>query len=377
LNIVDPIFHQARMNPGGLAICAPGTRIESVNYATLVHVINNIARRVLWEGVRREDVVALSLKDPILHFAFALALARVGIASVTAPASGLPTTLRVNAVIAEGGAVVGHTGRVLAADFSWMDGDGKPLFDPDLHRTEGDKTCRIEFGQDQARAVALSHDLLIRRGDTLQHSGSFGSSQRLYCDLASGSTRVFELMLHTLSRGGTIFLGDDPEVTGQAFGLYKVQAMFARSDRLAAYLNFFEARRDIQHRFDCVTVADSIGKELGDRVRMRMAPLLYTSYSTVEAGTLAVAPVHRIEHVPGAVGWELPGVRIEIASRSGAPAAAGKEGRVQVQSPHAAPDYPGEGAAPRGGDGYLETGDVGFLTGDRLLVILGRTAPRG
>jgi acyl-coenzyme A synthetase/AMP-(fatty) acid ligase len=376
LNIVDPVFHQGRMNPGGLAICVPGARIESVNYATLVHVINNIARRVLWEGVRREDVVALSLKDPILHFAFALALARVGIASVTAPASGLPTTLHLNAAIADGGAVIGHTGRVLAADFSWMDGDGKPLSDPGLRRIQGDETCRIEFGKDQARAVALSHDLLVRRGDALQHSGSFGSSQRLYCDLASDAARVFELMLHTLSRGGTIFLGDDPEVTGQAFGLYKVQAMFARSDRLAAYLKFFEARRDIQQRFDCVTVADPIGKEVADRVRMRMAPLLYASYSTAEAGTIALAPMHRIEHVPGAVGWELPGVRIEIADRSGAPAAAGKEGRVRVRSPYAAPDYPGEAAARQGGDGYLETGDVGFLTEDRLLVILGRDEPR-
>ena len=313
--------------------------------------------------------MAVSLKDPILHFTVALALARIGIASVTAPASGLPATLRVNAVIADG-AAIGHAGQVLAADLSWMEGDGKPLSDPDLYRTQGNETCRIEFGQDQASAVALSHDLLVRRGNALQHSGSLGSSQRLYCDLASGSAWVFELMLNTLSRGGTIFLGDDPEVTAQAFGLYKVQAMFARSgDRLADYLKFFEARRDIQHRFDCVTAADPVGKEVGDRVRMRMAPLLYTSYSTVHAGAIAVAPVHRIEHVPGAVGWELPGSsESEIAGRSGAPAAAGKEGRVRIQSPYAAPDYQGGGYAPRGGDGYLETGDLGFLTEDRLLV---------
>ena len=358
------------MNPSGVAICAPGARIESVNYATLVHVINNVARRMLWEMLKRGDVVALSIKDPILHFAVALALARIGIASITAPARGLPRTVHINAVIADSITAVGHAGRVLTADFGWMDGDGKPLSDLDLYRTEGTETCRIEFEEVEARAIALSHDLLLRRSDAAHRIGSLGNAKRVYCDLASG--RTFELMLHTLSRGGTIFFGDDPEAMSQAFGLYRIQTMFARSDRLASYLKFFEMRGDIQHRFECVTAADPISKEFSERVRMRMAPLLFTSYSTVQAGTIASAPAHRIEHVPGAVGWEVPGVEVEIVDRTGAHAAPGKEGRVRVRSSYAAPDYPAEGVALRG-DGYLETGDVGFLTEDRLLVILGRT----
>jgi hypothetical protein len=375
LNIVDPVLHALRMNPGGLAICAPGAKIESVNYATLVQIINNIGRRALWEGLKRGDVAALSLKDPVLRFTVALALARIGIASVTVPARGLPGTLRVTAFIADGVTVAGHAGRVLAADFGWMDGDGKPLSDLSLYRTQGNETFRIEFGDVDARPVALSHDVMLRRSDATDRVGSFGTGKRVYCDLASGSARTFELMLHTLSRGGTIFLGDDPEAMAQAFGLYRIQTMFARSDRLATYLKFFEERGDIQYRFDSVTVADPVSREFGDRIRLRMAPLLFVSYSNVEAGTIAIAPAHRIEHVPGAVGWELPGVRIEIAGPSGAPAAPGKEGTVRVQTPYAARDYP-PGGAP-GEAGLLETGDTGFLTEDRLLVIPGRAGRRG
>jgi acyl-coenzyme A synthetase/AMP-(fatty) acid ligase len=374
LNVVDAVLHQARMNPGGLAICAPGAKIESVSYATLARVINNIGRRALWEGLRRGDLVALALKDAVLQFAVALALARVGIVTITPPASGLPPTLRVAAVIADGAVDFEHAARALAANFGWMDGDGEPLADPNLYRTQDGDICRIELGRDETRAVALSHNLLIRRTDAVQRAGSLEGS-RLYCDLASGSARIFELLLHTLSRGGTIFFGDDPEQVAQAFGLYRIRAIFAGPDRLVTYLRFLEARDDVQHRFDRVCFDGPVSVEVSERIRMRMGSLLYSSYWTVESGTIAVAPMHRVGHVPGAVGWEVPGAKVEIADRSGKPMPAGEQGRVRVRSPYATQSFLGEGVAPQN-DGYLDTGDAGLLTDDRLLVILGRAEAR-
>jgi hypothetical protein len=305
-----------------------------------------------------------------------LALARVGIVTIAPPATGLPRTLRIAAIIADAAVHFEHGARVLAADFGWMDGDGKPLADPDLYRTQDGDICRIELGPDQTRAVALSHDLLIRRSDAAQRAGSFETSRRLYCDLASGSVRIFELLLSTLSRGATIFFGDDPEEMAQAFGLYRIRAIFAGPDRLVDYLRFLEARDDVQHRFDCVCFDGPVGVEVSERVRMRMGSLLYSSYWRVESGTIAVAPMHRIGHVPGAVGWEVPGAKVEIADQSGKPMPAGKEGRVRVRTPYAAQNYSGEGAGPQN-DGYLDTGDAGLLTDDRLLVILGRAEARG
>lgn len=41
MNIVDPIFVQAKNKPSELALCAPGTDFNLVSYARLQRIVNN------------------------------------------------------------------------------------------------------------------------------------------------------------------------------------------------------------------------------------------------------------------------------------------------------------------------------------------------
>jgi hypothetical protein len=73
MNIVEPIFFQAKLQPGTPALCAQG--IDVVSYERLLVQINNIAHRAQANGLSRGNVVALSIDQPLPHAVVILGLA--------------------------------------------------------------------------------------------------------------------------------------------------------------------------------------------------------------------------------------------------------------------------------------------------------------
>jgi 3-phosphoshikimate 1-carboxyvinyltransferase len=76
-----------------------------------------------------------------------------------------------------------------------------------------------------------------------------------------------------------------------------------------------------------------------------------------------------IADVKGAVGYVMPSVKVEIVDSAGRILAPGKEGFVRVRSPVFAINM----ATTKSTDEWFYTGDVGWVTEDGLLCIVGRT----
>jgi long-chain acyl-CoA synthetase len=89
---------------------------------------------------------------------------------------------------------------------------------------------------------------------------------------------------------------------------------------------------------------------------------------------VAFGPAHVFGHIPGAVGYIVPGVTVDILDGDGRPLPPGKEGRVAIRSPRQATGYVGdpETTAQIFRDGAFHPGDLGYVTAESLLVITGR-----
>src|SRR5881296_1203876 len=98
MNVVDPFIFQAKLNPDAIAICAPGSQPESVTYEWLNRTMNNIGHRAMSLGLKRGDTVAILVADKIFHVALVLALARLGIITVSARSRRLPPELGITAL---------------------------------------------------------------------------------------------------------------------------------------------------------------------------------------------------------------------------------------------------------------------------------------
>jgi malonyl-CoA/methylmalonyl-CoA synthetase len=78
---------------------------------------------------------------------------------------------------------------------------------------------------------------------------------------------------------------------------------------------------------------------------------------------------------PGTVGLPLPGVEIRVTGEGRAPLPAGETGMVEVRGPNVFPGYwnlPEKTAEELGPDGWFITGDLGVISEDGYLSIVGR-----
>lgn len=109
----------------------------------------------------------------------------------------------------------------------------------------------------------------------------------------------------------------------------------------------------------------------------RFGPILAQTYGSIEATNICVIGADELADPRrrGTVGRPAPGVEVAVRDDEGRDLPAGVEGEVWVRSGGVMPGYvdaPAETAAVLR-DGWLDTGDVGFLDADGYLTLVGRT----
>jgi acyl-coenzyme A synthetase/AMP-(fatty) acid ligase len=382
MNIVDPILFQCRQNPPAAAMCAPGTALNVISYSRLERFIHNIGRRALAAGIRPGSIVAIMLKDHIFHAAMALALARLGVATLSVGDLHLPPGLRVDAVIADAGALIANPANlpIIPADLAWTEGDGRPIEDRFVS-TGGNDIARIVLTSGSTgvpKPIAVSHALETRRIERLPFvfGPSFSECLRFFCDMGLGQSTCFRMLVYVLWRGGTFFFpGADPMDSLQTFGLYDVQGLVASPGGLSGILKFYEANSAFQTGFrTIVTMGSPLHKSLSERVRARLGRNLLFLYGASETATIALASAHVVAEIPGAVGHIVPGVTLEIVDAEQRTVPQGTEGAVRVRSPTMVDGYLGDPEQTQRSfrDGCFHSGDLGYLIKDGMLVISGR-----
>ncbi len=380
MNIVEPILFQARHDPPAPALCAPGTALGVATYARLARFIHNVGHRAVHHGIASGHVVGIQVKDHIFHTALALGLMNVGAATISVGAS-FPPGLRVDVILTDTPQSYRKgDAKIVAVDLTWMSGKGVPI-EKRVYRGSGNDICRIALtsgSTGEAKAVGFTHNNQLARLARYNHvfGNKFPECSRFFSDYGMGSSAGFLHILYVLSRGGTMFFpGASPMETLQMFELYKVQGLIASPGGLGGFLNFYDSNRDFRCGFEVIISAGSpLPDSLSERVRARMCSNLIIYYGTTETSTISSAPAHALSGVAGGAGYVLPDVSVQIVDDAGAPLPHGREGSIRVRTPVSISRYldDDEQTAKPFPDGYFDTGDIGYLTAEKLLAITGR-----
>jgi acyl-CoA synthetase (AMP-forming)/AMP-acid ligase II len=140
MNVVDAILFQCKLNPLTPAICAPGSETSSVNYGTLGTLIHNAARAALRSGIAPGQVVAIFVRDAILHASLSYGLMQMGAVVVSLLSPRVPSAIRADVIVTDVPQRFSDPATILAVDHSWIAGDGSP---PDISPGNDDDRCRI------------------------------------------------------------------------------------------------------------------------------------------------------------------------------------------------------------------------------------------
>src|SRR5262249_6203361 len=79
--------------------------------------------------------------------------------------------------------------------------------------------------------------------------------------------------------------------------------------------------------------ASAIARDAVVRVQKYLCRNIIMIYGSTEAGVVALAPYEMIADVPGAAGFLMPGVEVEIVDDAGRVLSPGSEGLVRVRTP--------------------------------------------
>ena len=382
MNVVEPILFQAKHDPPAPAMCAPGTAMGVVSYARLARFIHNVGRRAISAGISPGDVVILQVKDHIFHTSLALGLMYIGVATVSL-SGALPGHLPCDFIITDTprSYANGKNAKILAADFAWISGDGIPVDERHVYRGAGNDICRIALTSGsigEPKAVGFTHNNQLARLARYNHlfGRIFPECSRFFSDYGFGSSGGFRHILYVLSRGGTMFFpGASPMDTLQTFELCKVQGLIASPGGLSGFLKFYDANPAFRSGFEVIIAAGSpLHSSLSERVRARLCSNLISYYGTTETSTVSSALAHALTGIVGAVGHVAPDVSVRIVDEAGAPLPSGHEGVVLVRTPVSVTGYLDTSGQSETvfRDGHFDTGDIGYLTQDRMLVITGR-----
>jgi acyl-coenzyme A synthetase/AMP-(fatty) acid ligase len=381
MNIVDPILYQCRSNPPRAALIAPGFPSGLVSYARLERSINNVCKK-LWDlKLRSGDVVVFYINERVLHAVCILAAARMGVITGSGVNPALPKGIGLTAVITDLNFPY-QAPRVILADSTWLLGDGKPApSSHDMSQAKNGDICRIILTSGTTgtpKAVALTNGMLAKR--IARHQFVFGNRlpycMRTFVDMGFATSLGYQFLISTLWRGGTLIMpARNLQSAADAYNFYGIQNIITTPNGLAQLLEVHDGRKGLQPSLEMIMSGGSLlSPQLSELVRSRICSNLYTAYGATETSMVAGAPAYLLKGTPGAVGYVLPGIEVEIVNELDKPVPAGQEGVLRIRGLYNVAAYLGDPSESETSfrDGWFYPGDYGRFTRDKLLVISGR-----
>jgi acyl-CoA synthetase (AMP-forming)/AMP-acid ligase II len=402
--LVDVLRAAARLNAGVEAYVEPATARRprrTLTFADWDRAADGVAGLLADHGVGPGTVVCLLLPSSIDYMVCYAAVVRLGAVTsgvnlrLGAPevASIVERTRPVVTILDDGlEAPTGPTGTVLSRAECLAAADGPPPETwPDL--TPSDPVAVVwtsgttglpkgaVFDHDNLRAVADGTDVLSEAGDRRLSPLPFahvGSMTRVWDEAANGVTTVITPTPWKAADAVAVMVEERITV---AQGVPTQWALVLARPELAG--------ADLTSLRIAGTGASRVPAELVAAVRDALGVPVVVRYTSTEAslGTGTV-PGDPDEAVATSVGRPVPGVALVVADDDGTPVPTGEVGRVRLRSPAVMRGYwggppTGPGAAGLvldrqateavlADDGWLTTGDFGYLDDDGRLHLVGR-----
>lgn len=180
----------------------------------------------------------------------------------------------------------------------------------------------------------------------------------------------------TIAHGATLLLIErfDPVGTAEEIARHRATILIGAPPMYVAWVNAGLDRALFASVRHAVSGAAKLPITTMERARNELDLLIWEGYGLTEAAPVATTNAMLEAPVEGAVGKPLPGVEVKIVDR-GEEAAEGEPGVVWIRGPNVFDGYWKDAeatAAAVDGEGWLNTGDVGYLD-DGVLHLVDRT----
>jgi long-chain acyl-CoA synthetase len=392
----------ARRAPGRPAIVVPGGKPSTMTYARLDRAASAFARSLRARGASPGDRLVLANASTPEFFVALFGAARAGLVAVPLDATLATPELanvlghcRPHAVVVDARCAavfeaLGARTCVIPADAALPergDSSGAGDADGDPRESPGNGPALILYTSGTTgtpRGAVHSHAGLLRKVEDIRAWFGLGEADRELCMLPThfGHGLVCTC-LTTLSFGGTLVLCRpfDAELLPRVFALtdeHRVTTFSTVPTIIRLMLRNQAISAPTRGHLRFVTCASApLHAEEVDAFEARFGVPLVNCYGLTEAGTWsamsALDPQRDRRSVGTAVGCQVRAVAVEGAERR--PLPAGQTGELEVSGPSVMLGYDGapEATAQVLRDGWLATGDLGWVDDGGRVFLTGRS----
>jgi long-chain acyl-CoA synthetase len=371
-NVVDQVYYWARTIPHHPAVIRPE---GIITYGALAYSIETAADDFARMILDRDKPVAIAVENPANMLVASLGLLRAGFRIVPAGKGlfeHLPQTGAGTLIYERGGATLGGVTNIVfeerwlsvgARTFQGSPAPGRSAA-ADIHAifftsgTTGKPKPIVETQRAWEQRILFSNNSV------------FSPYERVLIVPGLASAYGHNRALEALHFGKTACFAPFGQPMLFLANTYDIDLIIASPQQALALADIQEKiSRYPLPSLRAVKIGGSVITREGiERIKHHLCRNIVISYASTEAGTAAMAPYDAIAHIPGAVGYVVPGAEIEIIDHLGAILPIGAEGFVRLRTPQFLQNGSANGSAA-----WFYPGDLGSLTTEGALCVMGRS----
>ncbi|HZT26386.1 MAG TPA: class I adenylate-forming enzyme family protein [Pseudolabrys sp.] len=363
----DHILFNTRTQPETSAIVMED---RVVTYGMLGAAIERCAHRIAALDFAKDGLVAVCIQNPIRHLTVSLALFRIGVVAISLELyhrgiAGLRPTIVIGD--AEAKHVFASDNRFVEASDDWFSSSPPSPAGGLPAPFAGDRTvCRRSLTSGSTGEPKILDNTVGYIG-----RGSPAGIAVFNCNLVlcmPGLTTIFGFWIacHVLASRKTLCFSQSPFQAIRMIELFGIDFVYAATEQLVALVRV--ARKSGAHvrSLRMVAVAGGIPtRALLEGAAVHLCKDILCRYGTSEVGLFTEAPASAVLARPGLIGPVLPGFEMGIFDTDGRPCRPGEVGIVKGRV-KSSPD--------RSEDPWTDHGDIGWMTAEGDVFIVGRTA---
>lgn len=383
MNVVTPILDHASARPNAPALITPNVVIR---YGQLGSAIESAAARLIEAGIAPGDVVSISLNNSPLNFVLFFALARIGAVSTTNLADNPPKVAEALARELGCKAVChGSTGhpirgiRSLPVDQSWMRASAGARALPPVPLEEG-SLWRIVWSSGttgEPKPIPFTHGGTFARVSAKVAYWGAGPQDRVLPVMSINASFALTVCLTTLFAGGTVILGRAAGTEGLIDTVDRnAVTLLATSPFILSRLVTNSTVAGAMPTLARVLVGGgTMNESLRRAAQSFFQGSVHSTYGATEAGDVAIGDCAVLDREPDAVGRLVPAAEVEAVDAEDRPLPRGQTGTLRIRVAGMVDRYLGNPdlTARVFRNGWFYPGDVGCVTPDGIVRVVGRT----
>lgn len=371
MHLVDMVYFWARTTPRRAAVVQPD---GIVTYLALAQAIESAAEYFAANILDRAKPVTVAIPTPSKMLAASLGLLRAGFNVIVAGKMDLPHMPAddSDALVYERGDKPPDGRTNIVFNESWLSAGvhvsspANPLSQP---RTKGGDVFFFTSGTTGRPKRIVRTQKAWEQRILFNGTSAFTDYERALIVTSPASAFGFTRAYEVLYAGKTACFAAVGQPLLWLANTYAIDLIIASPHQALALADLQEkVTRYPLSALKTIRLGGSVIAPEGiERIRNQLCRNVVLAYSSTEAGIIATAPYEMIAHIPGAVGFVIPGSEVDIVDAEDQVLPVGSEGFVRVRSQQFLMNF-----AITDSNTWFYPGDFGWLTEDGVLCIAGR-----